>query len=121
MASTSSTGSVEYNPWPPAPALLTNRSTGRAGSRRRASTVASDGGSHRSATSVSTSTAWVDASSAARASSRSRRRATITRSEPSAASRRAKASPMPLEAPVTSATGHLAPASRDTGFIPAAG
>ena len=46
-------------------------------------------------------------SSLARASSRLRSRATTTRSVPSAASRRAMTSPMPLEAPVTSARFHV--------------
>ena len=63
-------------------------------------------GADRSATSTSTVTPWAAVSSPASACSRSSSRATTTRSVPSAARRRAMASPMPLDAPVTRAVDH---------------
>jgi len=57
-------------------------------------------GSPRPAVTISTFTPW---QVAATDSNASRRRAVNTRSTPSAASSRAMAAPMPLDAPVTSA------------------
>ena len=105
MRSCSSSGDKANGPDVPTPALLTSRSGARP--RRCAAAWSSPGpaGSRRS-----TATAWQRiacrcASSPARRSSGSASsgRAVITRSTPRCASLRAKASPMPDDAPVTSA------------------
>ena len=103
MRSHSSTGASTTGPRSITPALLTRMS-----SRPWLATVCATAASAaaRSVTSASITDALAPPapSSSASALSRSPRRATSVTAAPSAASRRAVASPMPLDAPVTIAT-----------------
>src|SRR6185312_11859844 len=93
-------------PWFSArPALLTRRSTGRAGSRSRAATASRWSGTVRSAGSTSTAGAPAASRASRSAASRVSSRATVTSEYPSAARCRAKAWPMPDVEPVTRAVG----------------
>ena len=97
-------------PLVPNPALLTTSSIGRRGSAMRSTTACCPSSPARSATSTSMPP-WRPAS----ASSRSARLATATVATPASASTPAITSPMPDEAPVTSAVENGKPAAMAAG------
>src|ERR1035437_2878048 len=106
-ASAPSAGTSANDPDRPKPALLTSSSTGLLASDRRFSAASRPAGVIRSAASTSTCTWCAARRPAASSSSRPARRATSMRSQPSAASSLASRSPMPLDAPVTSAVRYV--------------
>src|SRR5207302_1688126 len=103
-SSSCSTGSWSKRPPVPKPALFTSHSTVRPRRSTSASTAWTAPAWRRSWARTCASTPCSARSPSASDSSRSARRATSTSERPSRASRRASASPMPLDAPVTSAT-----------------
>src|SRR5258708_2492335 len=90
----------------PKPALFTSRPK-LVAVRMRAATRARGSSAAKSAAMISTDTGCAFAISAATAWRRSSRRATSSRSYPRAANWRANASPMPRDAPVTTASKRL--------------
>src|SRR5512135_45347 len=105
IASCSESDSSAKRPCAPKPASLTRTSTATPRARRSPAIRAGASGSERSAATARARTPYSSERPRAIDSSRSRRRATRTRSFRSRARSWASLSPMPLDAPVTSAVG----------------
>ena len=101
MSRSRSAWSLSKRPAAPKPALFTSTAIGRSDTAR--ATRSAPSALARSSSTTRVCTEKVFSSSDASASSRSRRRAESATDMPSRASARANASPIPADAPVTSA------------------